>query len=104
MVRKTSGFDPFSLLISLECNDIELTDEEGRCQCFDNAMFRIDTFKNQEYEMTTPDGTVSKKCFDAFKDAAPKVTKQYRECISALQCEYLKVEVIAVLTFLCNSL
>ena len=79
---------PSKSKISLECNDIELEDEEGKCQCFDNAMFRIETFKTQEYEMVTPEGTVSKKCFDAFKDAAPKVTKQYRACILALQCKY----------------
>ena len=92
------------LLISVECNEIDLTDEEGKCQCFDNAMFRIDSFKTLEYQMATPEGTVAKKCFDAFKDAAPKVTKQYRECISALQCEYLSVKVITALTFLCISL
>jgi len=86
-----------------ECNEIDLTDEEGKCQCFDNAMFRIDTFKTLEYQMATPDGTVAKKCFDAFKDAAPKVTKQYRECISALQfCKKEEDKAISVLNS-CNS-
>ena len=94
----------FSIGIFLECNEIDLADEEGKCQCFDNAMFRIETFKTLEYPMATPEGTVNKKCFDALKDAAPKVTKQYRECISALQCEYFSVKVIAVLTFLFISL
>ena len=77
------------MIISPECNDIELTDEEGKCQCFDNAMFRIDTFKKQVYDVATPEGIVSKACFDTFKDSAPKVTQQYRKCILALQCEYI---------------
>jgi len=86
-----------------ECNEIDLTDEEGKCQCFDNAMFRIDSFKTLEYQMATPEGTVAKKCFDAFKDAAPKVTKQYRECISALQfCKKEEDKAISVLNS-CNS-
>ena len=79
---------PSQFKISLECNEIELEDEEGKCQCFDNAMFRIESFKTLEYQMVTPEGTKTKKCFDAFKDAAPLVTKQYRKCILALQCKY----------------
>ena len=79
------------MIISPECNDIELTDEEGKCQCFDNAMFRIDTFKKQVYDVATPEGIVSKACFDTFKDSAPKVTQQYRKCILALQCEYINM-------------
>ena len=59
--------------------------EEGRCQCFDGAVFMIEAFKAQQYEVVTPSGAVQRNCIEALKESSPKVVAQYQQCIAGLQ-------------------
>jgi len=86
-----------------ECNDIAEDQEEGRCQCFDGAVFMIEAFKAQQYEVVTPSGAVQRNCIEALKESSPKVVAQYQQCIAGLQaCKKDEDAAIGIINA-CNS-